>query len=456
LPRFSPAPCSLAGVLSLLCTCTAATTLAGWSQYGANGIVEARLVTDEPVCPDLIADGASLPMSERAPPSPAFPVRVCIAAIPAAAQHVSAGGLDLPVPIAKPRHIVLFGDSGCRMKVAVVQDCSDENSWPFRKVADHAAMEHPDLMIHLGDYLYRESPCQPGDSRCAGSPWGDNWATWNADFFTPAAKLLTSTVWLVARGNHEDCSRAGIGWTTLLGHDPLLPSCNPHESPLLIDLDGVKLAVLDDNDADDKKADRAVAKVLRRDVRAAMTAKANWLVTHHPFRGISKADQRRGGKIMEGANATLLTALAGIDEAPLTLMLAGHIHNFQIENYAGSAAPQLVVGEGGDDLDTVVPPLLTGLVTGGKTVTQGLSLPGFGYVMIDRVGKSRDWKITVHAADGAVLRRCALEARKLTCDPAGTATPTRAAGIRDARANRPRPAPKSTAKRSPAAVPPEG
>jgi hypothetical protein len=93
-----------------------------------------------------IADGASLPMIELAAPSLAFPVRVCIAAIPTAAQYVSAGGLDLPVPIAKPRHIVLFGDTGCRLKAAVVQDCNDENFWPFRKVADHAAMEHPDLM----------------------------------------------------------------------------------------------------------------------------------------------------------------------------------------------------------------------------------------------------------------------------------------------------------------------
>jgi hypothetical protein len=123
---------------------------------------------------------------------------------------------------------------------------------------------------------------------------------------------------------------------------------------------------------------------------------------------------------MEGADATLLAALAGTDEAPLTLMLAGHIHNFQIENYAGTAAPQLVVGEGGDNLDTQVPALLTGLVSGGMTIRRGMSLPGFGYVVLDRVGESRDWKITVHAADGAVLRHCALTARNLTCGEAAT------------------------------------
>jgi hypothetical protein len=222
----------------------------------------------------------------------------------------------------------------------------------------------------------------------------------------------------MARGNHEDCGRAGIGWNTFLGHDPMSPSCNPHASPLLLDLSGVTLALLDDNNAAEKQVDPLVVEALKRDIAMAMAAKADWLVTHHPFRGISKADKSAGGKIMEGANANLLAALAGTDEAPLTLMLAGHIHNFQITNYAGTAAPQLVVGEGGDALDSEVPALLTGLMTGGKTVTQGLSQSGFGYVVIDRVGATRDWKITVHAAEGAVLRHCRLEARRLDCAPA--------------------------------------
>lgn len=421
LPSFALAASALAALLILISPDAGATVLAGWSQYGENGTVEARLVTDDPACPALIADGRSLPMSERAPPSPAFPVRICAAAIPAGSKHISAGGRDLPVPTPTPRHIVVFGDTGCRLKGAVVQNCNDETFWPFRKVAEHAAKEHPDLMIHLGDYLYRESPCQPGDSRCAGTPWGDNWPTWNADFFAPGTKLLGSTVWLMARGNHEDCKRAGTGWITLLGHDPMSPSCSRHESPLIVDLGGVKLALLDDNNAVDKEVDPEAAEALKRDVATAMAARVDWLVTHHPFRGVSKPDKSGDGKTMEGANATLLAALAGSDEAALTLMLAGHIHNFQITNYGGSAAPQLVVGEGGDDLDKAVPPLLTGLVTGGKTVTQGLSLSGFGYVVLDRVGRTQDWEITVHAADGGVLRHCALKARKLAC--AGTSQP---------------------------------
>jgi hypothetical protein len=141
-------------------------------------------------------------------------------------------------------------------------------------------------------------------------------------------------------------------------------------------------------------------------------------VTHHPFRGISKHDPHGGPQAMEGANATLLAALSGVDEARFTLMLAGHIHNFQIENYGGGTAPQLIVGEGGDALDAEVPLQLGGLVNGGGTVVSGLSLPGFGYVVLDRIRRSRHWRITVHAADGAVLRRCDLQMRRLSCRPA--------------------------------------
>jgi hypothetical protein len=395
-----------------------ANTLAAWSQYGERGAVEARLVTDESACPDLIADGRPVPMTERASPNPAFPVRICVAAVPPGANRLSGGGIELPVPVRKPRHIVVFGDTGCRLKGVVVQACNDPAAWPFHSIAERAAQARPDLMIHLGDYLYRESPCRPADTRCTGTPWGDNWATWNADFFTPAAPLLHRTVWLMARGNHEECSRAGSGFTALLGHDSMPAGCNPHEGPLLVDLDGVKLALLDDNAALDKEIAPEVAGALRRDITAAITAKADWLVTHHPFRGISKPDPHGEPHVMEGANATLLAALSGTDESRLTLMLAGHIHNFQIEDYGGAAAPQLIVGEGGDALDKEVPRQLTGLVSGGETVVAGLSLPGFGYVVFDRIRHTRDWNITVHAVDGAVLRHCALASRKLKCEAA--------------------------------------
>ena len=88
---------------------------------------------------------------------------------------------------------------------------------PFPRWPAAAAKFKPDLVIHVGDYLYRESACPPGNQGCAGSPWGDNWTTWKADFFDPAAPLLAAAPIVLVRGNHEDCKRAGPGWTRLQG-----------------------------------------------------------------------------------------------------------------------------------------------------------------------------------------------------------------------------------------------
>ena len=70
---------------------------------------------------------------------------------------------------------------------------------------------HPDLVVHVGDYHYRENACPAGDAGCSTSPWGYGWDAWDADFFTPAKRLLAVAPWIVVRGNHESCDRAGQG-----------------------------------------------------------------------------------------------------------------------------------------------------------------------------------------------------------------------------------------------------
>jgi hypothetical protein len=67
------------------------------------------------------------------------------------------------------------------------QDCNDPSQWPFGAVSSAAAVSKPDLVIHVGDYLYRESSCPAGDRGCTGSPFGDDWAAWKADFHAGGA-----------------------------------------------------------------------------------------------------------------------------------------------------------------------------------------------------------------------------------------------------------------------------
>ena len=63
-------------------------------------------------------------------------------------------------------------------------------------------------------------------SRLRGSPWGYGFDVWQADFFQPARRLLASAPWIVVRGNHESCNRAGQGWWRFLDTRPVAPQQN--------------------------------------------------------------------------------------------------------------------------------------------------------------------------------------------------------------------------------------
>ncbi len=159
-------------------------------------------------------------------------------------QAVNGQPLALPKP--NPSIVTVFGDTGCRINSTQVQNCNDATKWPFKQVAADAAAEKPDLMIHVGDYLYREIPCPAGsEALCGSTPSGDNWATWNADFFTPAAKLLAAAPWAFARGNHENCARSWRGWFYYFDPRPWDGVCQPFSPPYTIKLGAFQLVMLD-------------------------------------------------------------------------------------------------------------------------------------------------------------------------------------------------------------------
>ena len=176
------------------------------------------------------------------PDSARFPVRVCETILAPGTTSAAVEGHALPMPRHNPRRIVVIGDTGCRLKEPrAFQACHDAQAWPFARIARSAARWQPDLVIHVGDNLYREAPCPVGNAGCVGSPWGDNWRTWEADFFAPAAELLRAAPWVVARGNHEVCSRSGYGWFRFL--DPQFPAlgCQHYTPPYRVPLGDLQL-----------------------------------------------------------------------------------------------------------------------------------------------------------------------------------------------------------------------
>jgi hypothetical protein len=379
-----------------------------WVQAVANGF-EGRLVTSAPVCPMLHTDKGDMAMSMRAAANANFPL-VCAAAVPAGAASASIAGMALPLPVAQPQRILVLGDTGCRIKGATLQACNDPAKWPFPQLAAAAAGLKPDLVIHLGDFLYRESPCPAGDQRCAGSPWGDNWTTWQADFYTPAAPLLAAAPIVLARGNHEDCLRAGPGWLRLQGPSAFTDACIPHLPVYTVDLGALRLAVMDDATAQETELDRAGAPVYAAELTglAAISAPV-WFVHHRPIWAAVKGPLG----IPIGGNLTLIdaTRIAALHGGPriaanVELMLSGHIHTFEAINFTKGVPPQIVAGNGGDDL-LVTPKNLRGtqfLGHSGVTVTDGLSVGGFGFLLMTRA--ERGWTIDLYDSAGTKTRSC--------------------------------------------------
>jgi len=131
-------------------------------------------------------------MTRRAPASDTFSVLTCEAAVPFDTEKASILGQELPLPIGRIRGIAVLGDTGCRVHdwEKKYQACNDPAAWPFAEVAQAVADWDPDLIVHVGDYLYCESSCPYAMAGCQDNPHRDIWATWNADFFTPAASVL--------------------------------------------------------------------------------------------------------------------------------------------------------------------------------------------------------------------------------------------------------------------------
>jgi hypothetical protein len=408
-----------AAVAALLCLASSAVAkppLAAWVEMTGAG-AQVRAVTEAAACPALSVDGKARPMTLRAPPSEAFANRICEADLPNRASHALVEGIALPAPKAAPQRIVILGDSGCRLKGKVIQNCNDPVAgWPFARVANLAAARKPDLVIHVGDYYYRETPCPAGTTGCAGSPYGDRWPSWKAELFDPAAGLLAAAPWVFARGNHEDCQRGGLGWFRLLDADPKVRTCPAHSDTFLVDIGGVSLGVLDSADPDDSKPVAAQAEAFANDLKPLAVAKQPvWLVTHRPLWEIFRA----GAALTDtGGNINERQAVKAEGLGKTETIIAGHLHTFYSLDFGAARPSELVVGTGGDVLDSdkasaVVQATIP--VDGGQA--QAFGMDRFGYFVLDRIGKgpADNWTGVFRDLTDAVIAKCTLKAGRLNC-----------------------------------------
>jgi hypothetical protein len=391
-----------------------------WVQLTDRG-AEARLVTSAAACPEALVDGAHAPMQRRAGPTADFPVTVCQLPLPKGAARVVVDGRALPLPTADPRRIVIFGDTGCRLKGSDIQNCDKPADWPFATVARLAAAHHPDLVIHVGDYYYRESPCPAGRAGCAGSPWGDNWTTWNADFFAPAGPLLAAAPWVLVRGNHEDCERGGPGWFLLLDGAATPATCPATSAPMVIDVGGLQLYVLDSSGTVDRAAPPGAVAMFAGQLdalKAHPPTEPAWILTHRPIWGLVPVVSAGPlGPFELPINATEQAAARGRDLGGVQMVVSGHIHHFASFAFVGDRPAQLIVGTGGD----VGEPGDTPRFLDGPVDLDGLSARRFGFdrygfLVLDRDGDG--WIGRFYNVQDRPIADCRLVARQLDCHAA--------------------------------------
>jgi hypothetical protein len=368
-----------------------------WVELGPSGAL-ARVIVNRPQdCPSIEIDGWRSSTSLRRPvPDGLRPA--CEFPIPDDAQSASVGDQALALLRLNPSRVVVFGDTGCRIKGARVQDCNDPRKWPFQTVANQAAAEKPQLMIHVGDYLYRESPCPAGsESECGGTPAGDHWEAWRADFFAPAAKLLAAVPWAFSRGNHETCDRSWRGWFYYLDPRPWKGACERYSPPYLIKLGTFELAMLDSSPVVEDRANKEQVDEYANQL-ASIHATNAWLVAHHPFWGFKAGPE--GGQPAP-ISAPLAAAWEQSKPAGIHLVLAGHVHLFELLSFDHGRPPQVVAGDGGTDLATPIRASVNGsLVHEASVVTSG-SQRVFGYTLFTR--QAEKWTLALKSRSGVDL-----------------------------------------------------
>jgi Calcineurin-like phosphoesterase len=341
------------------------------------------------------------------PAKPAlFPVSACEYPLPSGATSAVVAGRSLPLPKANPTKIVVLGDTGCRLQNGNgTQSCNDpdpngtDTPYPFAAVAALAAAQNPDLVLHVGDYAYRDNPCPAGQGyNCGGSPWGFGWDTWQADLFAPGAPLLAAAPWIMTRGNHEQCNRAGQGWYRFLDPNPYdttgVHTCDDPaddatatggnwNNPFLVNINSsTQVVVFDTANAKPQSQSPSLptgpGSLFFTTYASELTTAGNLInasplpfnlwSNHHPIFGYATGTPPTNP--IPAFTPVMNSVFPGTYfPPPINLALHGHTHDYQAINFAPGALPEggsfqpaatLVSGNAGDILDTALPYPLTG------------------------------------------------------------------------------------------------
>ncbi len=402
-------------------------------QHQGQNIAFARVILPAGTeCPTLSetmsANGNDIAMVTRDNPYH-FPVIVCEAEVAFDTQyHVNTASMPILLPevVSKPQHIQVFGDTGCDpFSATTMTGCQPGTAAePFQTMAKVGASQAPDLVLHMGDYNYRGTSGKTyftessggkvsqvhnwvydaGDGVSLGNQCGqadgtfyysqsatnsnkpDTWEHWYSDLFLPAKDLLAAAPWIVARGNHELCSRAGPGYFYFLdphsnlagGQQLSCPAVDTSKSVMqnslqipnyLIDFSNIDIAVIDSANACDDSAQSPFSPLfVQAFADLAQRVKSDsWLVTHRPIWGVNEYDTSRDTTtgctsadklacINQMMQAAIKTQPSQALPTEIKAIFTGHMHKFESVSFPGTSRPSnIIVGSSGVSLSNSPP-----------------------------------------------------------------------------------------------------
>ena len=371
----------------------------------------------------------------------------CEAVVPAGHRIVTVDGVDLKLPVAKPKRILVMADTGCRLNGGLAangsnqQNCHSPAAFPLAYLSQYEATFKPDAIVQVGDWFYRDTNCLTGGQETfpgcntPTSPnyetWGDTFDSWNHDVLFPEATLLATAPWVMLRGNHESCGRGARGWYALLDPFPynfnnvVCPKTATYPNPgtntatyngdfepsYVVPLQGVNFIVHDSSFANDSAVDLPTAANYDIDLSNLLNtlgrATPTIFATHKPTFGLSYGTAPTGcatgpggtsdssgdwtqQAVFNGGTGYSGTAFANGVPSNVALFLSGHVHQFQYLNIGPTAqlnqqfAPQLIVGTGSSLLD---PDCNTGVVPSGVTDVATFKQTQFPYIVQTNPGQ---------------------------------------------------------------------
>ncbi len=390
-------------------------------------------------------------------------VEVCERGIPADAVTAMVGSRVIPASLPdRIDRIALSGESGCRILSNDIQDCSRLSTWPLARISRNIAKNEPDVIINLGDYLYREATCPMNDQNlCASSPpppgnlpVTGSAASWIADALTPMQPVFDAAPILMVRGNHESCARGGIGFflffspqrstalqcaPSIVGGVVVVPSNDITPTWHVTwqvgtsdaDSHSLTLEVVDSAYGHDG-AVSAFAATQRTSYVAAENHVAKsrpdeaWLLTHRPIFGMLPTQFfPNGGSVWSSADqAAASQGLLG----RYGLILSSHIHVAQAVNIPRQPG-QIVLGNGATELypKTGYPtptygPLsksdgsaLSPLATPYPAPTSTWTDVRFGYAIATPGRDAKSWSFEHQDDRGRIFAECAVARRAVNC-----------------------------------------